>query len=360
MSNEYQPSSVTAPGDTLLEIITDRSMTQSELAERLGLAPKTVNEIVKGKAPITHDTALSLERVLGVDAAFWNRYEARYREHVARQAEAHRLQDHIGWLNLIPWKEAADLGWMPVRANPMDQLRIVLAYFGVATPVQYSEVYGAMSLKWRRSQRTPGDPASLALWLRQGEIIGSQVETAPYDARRFEQCLISARRLTEVTDRDVFRHELRELCAEAGVAVVLIPELKKTSVCGAARWLSPAKALIQLSMRYETYDSLWFSFYHEAAHLLKHSKKDIFIDDEKASVSDQEQEADQYAEQALITPREYRRLIRLQPLTRARISQFAEEIGVAPGIVVGRLEHEGLLPGPECYSLRAPCRWDFS
>lgn len=85
--NEYAPDSVSLPGDTLQEVLEDREMTQADLAERMGRPKKTVNEIIQGKTAITPETALQLERVLGVPASFWNNLERNYREHQARKEE---------------------------------------------------------------------------------------------------------------------------------------------------------------------------------------------------------------------------------------------------------------------------------
>lgn len=78
--NEYTPDSVSLPGETLREVLDERQMTQADLAERMGLPKKTVNEIVQGKAAITPEAALQLERVLGVPADFWNNLEQNYQE----------------------------------------------------------------------------------------------------------------------------------------------------------------------------------------------------------------------------------------------------------------------------------------
>lgn len=90
MSNEtisYAPDHVSPPGETLAELLESRGMTQAELAARTGRPKQHINEIVAGKAPITQDMAIQLERSLGAPASFWNNREARYREHLARQAE---------------------------------------------------------------------------------------------------------------------------------------------------------------------------------------------------------------------------------------------------------------------------------
>jgi len=89
--NEYRPDIVSAPGETLLEMLEERSMTQAELAARTGRPEKTINEIVKGKAAITPDTALQFERVFGTPATFWLDRERLYQEYMARRREAERL-----------------------------------------------------------------------------------------------------------------------------------------------------------------------------------------------------------------------------------------------------------------------------
>ena len=130
------------------------------------------------------------------------------------------------------------------------------------------------------------------------------------------------------------------LCAEAGVALVLVPELPKTHVYGFTRWLTPNKALIQLSLRYKTDDLLWFTFFHEAAHILLHGKRDIFI--EKQGVdSPKETEANQWAGDFLIPPAEWTRFLAGLPAkpTAAQVSTFARKLGIAPSIPLGRLQH---------------------
>ena len=63
------------------------------------------------------------------------------------------------------------------------------------------------------------------------------------------------------------------LCRAVGVVLVIEKELPKARVDGVARWLTPTRALIQLSARYLRDDILWFTFFHEAAHLLLHAKQ---------------------------------------------------------------------------------------
>src|SRR5439155_25054535 len=118
--------------------------------------------------------------------------------------------------------------------------------------------------------------------------------------------LAEIRDLTMWDDVGTAADRLVELCASAGVAVVFVGEIGKTRASGAARWLTPTKALIQLSLRHKSDDHLWFSFFHEAAHILLHSKKETFIHEGQNGphpVEELELEADAFATNGLIPRR---------------------------------------------------------
>jgi len=97
VSNQYQPDTVSPPGETLAELLTERGMTQKDLAKRMGRPVKTINEIVRGKASITAETALQLERVLGASARFWLNREENYREYLARLKDLSCFPNHVNW-----------------------------------------------------------------------------------------------------------------------------------------------------------------------------------------------------------------------------------------------------------------------
>lgn len=365
-NNEYVPDVVSAPGDTLQEIISDRQMTQTDLAERLGLTHKTVNEMIRGKGPISQETALALETVLGVPASYWNNAETAYRAHLARITGELRLDEYSGWLNRLPWREAVKLKWIRSLQSPRAQVLEVLRFFGVASPKQYDEVYGRLAIQWKRSANHNSNPDAVAFWLRRGEIEAAKLANAPgfvwndFDAREFESCLLALRELTTDRDPQSFVPRLQARCALAGVVVVFIPEIKGTCAGGATRWLSPTRALIQLSLRYKTNDTLWFYVFHEALHILKHPKKRTFIEaDDKDSTADEEREADEFAQNLLIPPREFATLSRSDRPSKAEVERFATRIGIDAGIVVGRLQREKLIP-PNWYNdLKQRYRWEI-
>jgi len=356
--NEYRPSEVSPPGDTLKEILDDRGLTQAELAERMGRPKKTINEIIKGKAAITPETALQLELVLGIPASFWTAREQEYRTYLASVEQAKQLAAQAQWLERFPVRELVRGGWLRPARDAGEQLRQLLTFLGVASPAQWEALYAKRQVAFRSSNAFEGRPETMSAWLRCGAVDAAGQHCEPYDRTRFLEALVQVRGLTSGTP-DEFVPKMKDLFAGAGVAVVLIRQFKGSRVSGSARWLSSQKALIQLSPRYRTNDQFWFTFFHEAAHILLHGKKLIFLDsDTRRGVL--ETEATEWASQFLIPTSALEGFLDSGSPTRSRILRFAEEIGVAPGIVVGRLQHDRELPANHCNDLKVRLEWASS
>jgi hypothetical protein len=202
----------------------------------------------------------------------------------------------------------------------------------------------------------------VAAWLRWGELRAADIETEPFDARRLRAVLDEIRGLTR---REPFTQTLtkvREILASAGVALVLTPEVGQTRLSGAARWLSPDKAVIQLSLRHKSNDHFWFSLFHEAGHLLGRKRAD-FIDRVDGDGDDSikaEEDADRFARDSLIPPNDYAAFIAAGSFTDAAVRKFAKQQGIAPGIVVGRLQREKLLDPSHLNDLKKSIRWGRS
>jgi addiction module HigA family antidote len=360
VQNQYAPDFVTPPGETLQEILEDRGMTQAELADRTGRPKKTINEIIKGKAAITPETALQFELVLGVPASFWNNREQVYREFLARQAEIKALEEYIPWMRKFPINSMIKLGWLQKHSEPVYQIEELLRYFGVASPIQWQNLWQAAQISYRQSPVFAADPAAVSAWLRRGELEAQKIECASYEENQFREALKEIRHITNQPP-DVFIAVVQRLCARAGVAGVFIPEIPGTRTCGATRWLTPTKALIMLSLRYKTDDQLWFTFFHEAGHILIHGKRDIFLEDgEDGSDENREKEeqANQFAANFLIPPEDWNRF-RPHGLhySHEDVLEFASSLGIAAGIIVGRLQHEGKVEPKNLNKLKHRFEW---
>ena len=201
-----------------------------------------------------------------------------------------------------------------------------------------------MGASFRRTREKQSDTGAITSWLRMGEREAEELEAPKYNKIKFERALKQIRELTVLPPQE-FEPQMRELCAGAGVKLVLVPAISRAHVSGVARWLNPHSPLIQLSLYGKFNDRFWFTFFHEAAHIFLHAgqKTDIFLDDfgEANHKSQQEDEANQWAREILISPAYNYELLNLN--REGEILEFATQLNIHPGIVVGRLQHEGLI-----------------
>ena len=347
----YEPDYAVPPGETLVEALEEAGLTQVELACRAELSAKHVNRLVKGHVALTPAVAVKLERVLGIPSQFWNAREANYQARLARLAERQATAEELTWLDCLPWRELRKRGYLSQSDDKATLVAAAKRFFGVATAAAWSDVWRQPAVSFRRSSAYEVDQGALASWVRITETHGLEAKCAPYDESKFRRALSEIRSATARPPEDVGQW-LQHACASAGVAIVFEPEITGARVSGAAYWLA-GKPVIALSLRYRSDDQFWFSLFHEAGHILLHPRSERFIDSGKASHADpgtaaeareaeRENEANRFAATALIPKQHEERLWDLRAL--AEIEDFAEELGIAPGIVVGRLQFEGRLP----------------
>jgi len=355
--NQYQPDFVTPPGETLEEILETIGMSQAELARRMGRPLKTINEIIKGKTSITPETALQFELVLDTPANFWINREQRYQESLARTEEREQMEVFIGWLKNFPLNSMIKFGWIDYYQDKTLQLKEVLNFFGTVSPKQWENLWFSPQVDYRKSPVFEADPYATAAWLRKGELIAQNIDCAAYNKINFIEALKSIRKLTNKSPKD-FMPQVIKKASDAGVAVVFIPELPKIRTSGATRWVN-SKPVIQLSLRYKTNDHLWFTFFHEAGHILYHGKKEVFLED-GSSLNKKEQTADKFAANFLIPLNDYKKFKpSFNGYSHSDVVSFAEKIDIAPGIVVGRLQHDGKLPPSHLNKLKQSLLWDI-
>jgi len=337
----FSPDWVSPPGDTILDLLEERGWKQNEFADRIGFTTKHVSHLINGKSALTEDAAIKLERVLGSTARFWMSREVQYREALARENAIELLEDDVDWLKEVPVANMVKFGWITKYTKKAEQVSELLKFFGVASVRAWRSQYAEPLAAFRASDKLSKKPGAVAAWLRQGERCASEMATKPFDKVAFKSALDDLRELTKETDPKVFMPAIVEACANAGVAVVFEPVPIGCPASGATKWIGADKALLMLSFRHKTNDHFWFSFFHEAAHLLLHGKKMLFIE-MKALDNEHENEANEFAKNILI-PKQYDNQLMFLTHSAAALLTLAEEVGVAPGIVVGRIQNDGLL-----------------
>ncbi len=347
----YKPNIAIPPGETLLEYLESMGMTQVDLAKRIGLTPKTVNEIINGKAPITAENALKLESIFGTPASFWNNLEANYQEAKARLDAEYAIKDETSIARAIPYPSLAKLKVVSPTRCIEEKVVNLRSFFGVAS-LHY--VQDVQPVAFRKQEKVTVSSFALASWLRIGEVWAAEIETKPYDEKKLKELMITFRSLT-LKRAEEFAPDLKDLCASVGIAFVLVPHLPKTYAHGATKWLTPQKALIQLSIRCSYSDIFWFSFFHELGHILLHSKKQAFAE---TGISNQlEDQADRFAAEKLIPNADYKMFLKKNKFTRESIIRFAGNIEIHPGIIVGKLQHDEIIGHDYFNDLRPRLIW---
>ena len=348
----FEPDWVSPPGDSILDLAEERGWTQAELAQRLGYTEKHISQLIHGKVPLSVDAAFRLERVLGSSADFWLAREANYQRHLARLQAQNQHAAWVPWLEQLPLKALMACGALSqVRLDAKHKPALVdqcLRFFGVASPDEWQAHYGGLQFSFRRTRTDQADLGAISAWLRLGEQQAEQTTTPKYDRSAFIETLHALRGLTDELP-EVFVPQMGQRLHDAGVVLVLVPALPKAHVSGVARWLD-GRPVIQLSLYGKSNDRFWFTFFHEAAHILLHAgsrdaRKSVFLDDPGAEADDssqEEREANDWASTWLIPSDAAAELPRLR--SESAVLAFAQRIGIHPGIVVGRLQHDVVIP----------------
>lgn len=332
---EYKAAIAIPPGETLKEFLDNINMSQIELSKRTGLSEKHISEIINGKSPITCDTALKLEHVLGTPASFWNNLEANYQETKARIKAVKETNDELAIAKEIPYAEIAKKKWVEPATRLSDKVMNLRNFFKVAS---LNLVPKVMTVAFRKAQTGEASNYALAAWLRKGEIEAGKVSTQPFKKSILRKKIPEFRSLTLEAPEEFFP-KMVDICASCGIALVIVPHISKTYVCGATQW-KDYKAIVQLSVRGGRADIFWFTFFHEIAHILIHEKREFHLQGYNESF-EAEDEADIAAGDMLIPPDKYDILIKhLDYSDKQVVKSFAADIGIHPCIVVGRLLHD--------------------
>jgi plasmid maintenance system antidote protein VapI len=357
----FQPAWVSPPGETMADLLRARGLNVAEFAEAIMMTPDDAAALLDGRVRITIALARQLAKILGASVQFWMS-----REHAYRQGARRFQAEHGQWLEALPMRDMIRYGWISPRPRAAEEGVAALRFFGLPSVEAWHTTYAPIErlASFRTSDSFESLPGAVAAWLREGERRAAAEPCAGWDPARFREALADIRALTRIGDPTRFLPLLRARCAAAGVAVVALRGPTGCRASGAARFVAPDRALLLLSARHLVDDQLWFTFFHEGGHLLLHDGTQVFVDEETGTgatdggdlFSVQEREADAFATDTLIPPAAQPRL-RILRADAETILRFASELGIAPGIVVGQLQHLRRLRPNQLNSLKHRFAW---
>ena len=336
---EFRPRWASPPGDSIREALSERCWDVRRLAAELSVSEQLALGLLDGSTRVTIEIARGLAEVLGGSARFWVSRDARYCESLD-WLEADR------WMSLLPTKDMHLLGWVEPAEEWYGDVAACMALFGVDAPGDLvDQELLSERVRYRAKVRTTEQDATVAAWVHRVEFEAQNVECELWDQDAFQAVLPQLAALSRIPDPRTFVPKLQQLCLVVGVAVVFVRAPRGCPVSGVSMMLPSGTRAIGLSARYLADDHLWFTFFHEAGHLLLHDQDLVFVDDidrDRSAVDGAELEADQFAAEVLL-PAAHRTEIGRNPSPTV-IHGLAQRAGVSHGVIVGQLQHAGQLP----------------
>jgi len=364
MRNEspFAPMWAVPPGRTISDVMKSKGITSNRLAQLIAMSQNDFEKLLSGQQTLTVEIATRLAASLGASANFWLQREEQYREQLILLNDGvdPDNDDYKSWLKSLPIKDMYGLGWVESVKDKAERLRKCLEFFGVPNLDAWYRTY--IDLKAATAFRTTDayleDAPATAAWLRQGELKAERIKCSNWHPDRFKAELPKIRALTQMAAPSEFLPKLQKICADVGVAVVIVKAPKGCRASGATFFANPDKAVLLLSFRYLSDDQFWFSFFHEAAHLILHWDADLMIletsDGPKTLIED---EANAFAVEQLIPHALQHRLPEAAKNLRG-IVKLARDAGVSYGIVVGQMQFRGLIRRDRYNRLKNRYKWE--
>ena len=351
------PDWVSPPGDTIVSILDERELSVEQFASRIGRSAANAQRIIDGQQTIDRELARRLADAIGASENFWLAREHDYRASVSKP-EAVQIASLGDFVAKLPVNDMESYGWIAGSRSQEDRIAECLSFFGVSTLAQWQGRYedAFQQAAFRRSPTYKACEISTTAWLRKGELDTQTDEVFEWSPAVLESQLPHLRRLTWFKRPDLFLPRVKELFAQAGVKFAVVRAPKGCPASGAVRLLPDGTPHVQLSFRYLSDDQFWFSLFHEIGHLLLHYSRMPILETSEHVSEGIEQEADEFAA-TVIVPSQFRDELHTLGGSRFPIIEFAKRVGVAPGLIVGQLHHEGVIQYSRMQHLKRRYRW---
>lgn len=323
----------THPGTILKHNLEALEMSSKEFSYRTGISERTISDLINLKGSITFDVAEKLSDFFGNDIRFWANLQTQYSQYVLLknyqneiEQDYRRIKPYIEYLQNILYIEESD-----DKETVVQKVRTTIRVNKLSL---LDEKNSFTSLKEFHSSK-PVHTFERNLWLSLSLTLARNNSVKKYNKNKLETYFKEIRSMT-VQNPKVFYPKLKEILGDCGVSFVLMPYLPRSNIYGATKWLNENSVMLSLSNRGGKADSFWFAFFHELAHVTFEHKRYMLFTCE----GDNDKEADDFAKNVLINKNDWQSFIYEQNFSVSSIKRFADEIGILPEIVLGRLEKE--------------------
>lgn len=328
----------TPPGATIKEQLEDRGMTQKEFATRLDMSEKHISKLINGEVNLTPEMAIKLEMVLGVPAKFWSNLESIYREKLIKAQQENEMEEDKLIAKQFPYNEMVKLGWIEDTKKTEERVINLRKYFEVVklSLINNNRLNRIACRKLGESEKA--DYALLA-WAQKAKLEARNTNVKKINIDLLEKNLTQIRAMT-LQSPEIFCENLTTLLSECGISLIFLPHLKG-SFLHEATFYDRDKIVMGLTVRGKDADRFWFSLFHELGHVIKGH-----INQTNGTSDQDELDADKFASDTLISEEDYMRFVTKYSssyISQSSICDFAKEINIDPGILVGRLQKENII-----------------
>ena len=325
----------TPPGATIKEQLNDRGMSQKEFAARMDMSEKHISKLINGSVQLTPDVAVRLEMILGVSAKFWNNLEAIYREKIVKAEMENSMDADAELVKQFPYREMAQFGWVPETRDTKEKVVNLRKYFEVVE-LSLLENEQLTRIACRRLAITEKSDLALMAWVQEAKIKARDIETAPINIKGLMDSMQDIRKMTVLKPKE-FCPKIKDCLLGCGIALIFLPHLKGSFLQGAT-FLDGNKIVVGLTARGKDADKFWFSLFHELAHIvLGH------VGQANGTSDEDEKAADILSGNILIPLEEFDTFKAERDYSEQAVCRFARKQGIAPGIIVGRMQREGMI-----------------
>lgn len=341
IESTFQPNWVSPPGETIAAILKARAIPLHQFCALIGLGEQQTLGLLNGRHPIDSKLAIRISATVGSTPRFWLERERKFKSNLkALEISRPALEE---WFHTFPIAKMREMGWIPIVKSHAEAPFELLDFFGVSTVEQWREIYvGSLErTRFRTSEAYEDSISATTAWLRRGELIADEMPCRSWNRKSFHSCLSGLKALSIESNPRVFLPELQTECAKHGVAVVVERCPSGCAASGATVMLESKRALLLLSARFLSDDHFWFSFFHEAGHLVLHGEE-LNLEEAGFLSPEKEAEANEYAQKIILNP-EGEEALQSVPLNKFAIARLARRCNVSKGIIVGQLQNRNRL-----------------
>ncbi len=364
MSNitEYNDIVAFHPGYYVADIIEDMGISQAEFATRMGTTAKTLSNLVNGQINLSNDLAKKIAVMLGTSPEVWLNLQSAYDQKLIEIEMAKDFDAQKAIVGMIDYSYFVKVANLPATRDVREKAGNLCKYFMISNLQILAQPDFLVNFRTGISNVEEKNMINARAWIQTAMNFAKSIQTNRFDADKLRTALPELRGMTVKNPED-FLPRMREIFSECGVAFVLLPNLKNSGINGAVKWVNSDRVVLAMNNRGLDADKFWFSLFHEIKHVLQQKIKTVFISTSTKELTELdntlERDADEFASNYLISNAQMKQFSPNKYTTDEEIVAFAKSIGIHPGIVAGRLQHEKIIPPNRCSHLKEKYVFSF-